>query len=121
MKDCLFCKIVDNEIPSYILYEDDYFKVFLDINPDSLGHTLIVPKKHIVNALDIEDEIFIKINKIIKLIIKKINNNFSPDGFKILQNNGIVQDIKHYHVHIIPVYKTPPIMNIEDVYNKLKI
>lgn len=119
-KDCLFCKIVNGEIPSYTIYEDDDFKVFLDINPNDNGHMLIVPKKHIKDALDIDDETYRKLNSINKKMINLLNDKLNPDGIKLSQNNGILQDVKHYHMHVIPAYKSNEIMSVEDVYKKLK-
>ena len=96
--DCLFCKIINNEIPSYTIYEDENVKCFLDINPIENGHTLIIPKKHFTD----------------------INNGLHPDGIKLTQNNGCIQDVKHFHLHVIPKYKENTSKeNVEDVFNKL--
>ena len=64
--DCIFCKIIKGEIPSYTIYEDDIVKCFLDINPSTNGDLLIVPKKHYENILDIEDNVIMHIHKITK-------------------------------------------------------
>ena len=105
MKDCLFCKIIKGEIPSYKIYEDNSTIAFLDINPDSYGHTLIIPKKHFKNYEDIDLEIITSINKTGKIVYQKILQKLKPDGIRITQNNGIIQDVPHYHLHIIPIYK----------------
>ena len=105
MNDCLFCKIVKGDIPSYKIYEDDYTVAFLDINPDALGHTLVIPKKHFNNYEDIDWETIKHINQTGKIIFNKIKTKLNPDGIKLVQNNGIIQDVLHYHLHIIPVYK----------------
>ena len=76
--DCLFCKIIDGDIPSYTIYEDEYIKCFLDVNPQSLGHTLIIPKKHFLDVNDIDLEYMTEINKASKIIVKlllKVNKN----------------------------------------------
>ena len=101
----IFCKIVNNEIPSYTLYEDEIVKVFLDVSPNTNGHCLIVPKKHFVNLVDINLETLNHINKIGKEIYQKIKTNLNPSGIKIVQNNGSLQEVKHYNMHIIPVYE----------------
>ena len=72
MNDCLFCKIVKGDIPSYKIYEDDYTVAFLDINPDALGHTLVIPKKHFNNYEDIDLETINHINQTGKIIFNKI-------------------------------------------------
>ena len=105
MNDCLFCKIVKGDIPSYKIYEDDYTVAFLDINPDALGHTLVIPKKHFNNYKDIDLETIKHINQTGKIVFNKIKTKLNPDGIKLVQNNGIIQDVLHYHMHIIPVYK----------------
>lgn len=106
MKDnCLFCKIIKGEIPSYKVYENEHTLAFLDINPESYGHTLIIPKKHFKNYQDIDLETIKKVNETGKIIFDKIKTNLNPDGIRLVQNNGIIQDVPHYHLHIIPVYK----------------
>ena len=118
--DCIFCKIINNEIPSYTIYEDDYVKCFLDINPLEVGHTLIVPKKHFVDNSDIDDEYLIKIHNASKVVIGKISTKLKPTGYKIVQNNGFLQDVKHYHVHIIPSYNRKKTnKKVEDIYTLL--
>lgn len=117
--DCVFCKIINGEIPSYTIYEDDYVKCFLDINPVETAHTLIIPKKHFVNAMDIDNEYIIKIFETSKKIMKLIEDKLGADGFRLTQNNGTVQEVKHYHLHIIPNYKKKNKMSTEEVYQIL--
>lgn len=106
MKDnCLFCKIIKGEIPSYKVYENEHTLAFLDINPESYGHTLIIPKKHFKNYQDINLETIKNVNETGKIIFDKIKTNLNPDGIRLVQNNGIIQDVPHYHLHIVPVYK----------------
>ncbi|MEA2112992.1 MAG: HIT family protein [Patescibacteria group bacterium] len=104
MNDCLFCKIVSGEIPCHKVYEDKNFLAFLDINPANLGHTLIIPKKHSKNILEMDDELSKEMIIIIKKISKKIKTSLKSDGINILMNNeaGAGQIIFHTHVHIIP-------------------
>lgn len=117
--DCIFCKIVRGELESFTVYEDDIVKVFLDSNPDSNGHMLIIPKKHYVNITDIDmntlDHIMMVAKKMYRLIMEKLN----PDGIKLVQNNGILQVVKHYHLHLIPAYKSSNDMNIKEIYDIL--
>ena len=103
-EECLFCKIIDGQIPSYKIYENDSVLAFLDIFPFSYGHTIVIPKKHYYNFLDMpEDDMgdFFKELKKISLLIKK---KLKIDGFKLVQNNfpAAGQVIPHLHFHIIP-------------------
>lgn len=103
--ECLFCKIINGEIPCLKYYEDDVVLVFLDINPDSDGHTLIIPKKHFTDLNDIDLETLNHINKISKQIKIELEEKLGCIGISLLQNNGSAQEIKHYHLHLKPYYK----------------
>lgn len=103
--DCIFCKIINGEIPSYTIYEDEIVKVLLDINPDTNGHTLIIPKKHYENLIDIEEDVLHHINGIAKKMYNLLKEKLNCDGLTIIQNNNYGQDIKHYHMHLLPRYK----------------
>ena len=123
MKDnCLFCKIIKGEIPSYKVYENEHTLAFLDINPESYGHTLIIPKNHFKNYQDIDLETIKNVNETGKIVFDKIKTNLKPDGIRIVQNNGIIQDVPHYHLHIIPVYKKDKDNknNFEEVIKEIK-
>lgn len=118
--DCIFCKIINNDISSYKIYENDMVVCFLDINPLSSGHTLIIPKKHFKDISDIDSEYLSSINDATKYVYNLLMSKLGPDGIRIVQNNGICQEIKHYHVHLIPVYNDMLDMDVEEVYNKIK-
>ena len=107
MDDCIFCKIIKGEIPSYKVYEDEHIYAFLDIKPLSKGHTLVLPKQHYKGISDISDELLCEVNKVSKRMVSKIQKKFSPLGFIICQNNGesAGQTIHHYNLHIKPVYE----------------
>ena len=105
MKDCIFCKIINGDIPCMKVYEDDVCLAYLDINPDSDGHTLIIPKKHYKDIYDIS-----------KKIMDMLKEKLGCDGFTLLQNNGSIQEVKHYHLHIKPHYKDRK--SIELIKNK---
>lgn len=117
--DCVFCKICKGEIPSYTLYEDDIIKVFLDINPVSCGHVLIVPKDHSVDlddtSLDVINYIFKKAKDIKKLLESKLG----PSGIRLVQNNGKLEDVKHFHLHLIPYYDDDKEIDLKKVYEIL--
>ena len=119
--DCLFCKIIKREIPSYTIYEDDVVKVFLDINPDSNGHVLIIPKEHTLDFLSISDVTLQHINMVAKIIIPKLMNLLNANGITLVQNNGDVQEVKHFHLHLKPYYnKKEEIKPVEEIYELLK-
>jgi histidine triad (HIT) family protein len=104
MEECVFCKIVRGEIPSEKVYEDDDFIAFLDVNPISKGHTLVVPKKHFATILDMPDTLGSGLIQIIKKISLDLIKSKKAEGFNILQSNyGVAQqEVPHIHFHIIP-------------------
>ncbi len=116
----IFCKIIKGEIPSYTLYEDETVIVFLDVNPDVNGHTLIVHKKHILDIYDMDKETWLHILKIAKQIDKLLREKLHSEGLTLVQNNGLLQEVKHFHLHLKPQYKNKQeLMNVEDVYNQI--
>ena len=116
MKDCIFCKIIKEEIPSKTIYEDDIIKVIMNINPITNGHLLIIPKKHIVDINDINDNITSHSLNIIKAnIYPKLKEKLGCKGLTLTQNNELGQEIKHYHIHLIPRYEND---NVDYTYNK---
>ena len=117
--DCIFCKIIKGDIPSYTIYEDDIVKVFLDVNPMSPGHMLIIPKKHFENLDDIDIDTLTHINKIAKKMYILLKEKLNIDGMSIMQNNGDVQEVKHYHLHLIPFYQDGFSKSVEEVYEIL--
>ena len=117
--DCVFCKIILGDIPSYKIYEDDDIFVFLDINPVQPGHTLIIPKKHTLDITTIDNDVLIKIINKAKDISSLLADKLGADGFTLVQNNGIAQEVKHFHLHVIPKYNKKVNVKIEDVYNTL--
>jgi len=106
-QECLFCKIIRNEIPSKKVYEDSDVVAFLDINPASRGHTLVVPKKHSQDIFEIDDITLGKTISVVKKIAKTLKEKFGAEGVNIIQNNGHAagQIVAHFHVHVIPRYK----------------
>ena len=104
MKDCVFCKIISGEFSCFKLYEDDTVIVFLSAGPVSYGHTLIVPKKHILDYEEIDLETLNHINRVGKEIYNKLKEKLNPVSIQLVQNNGKLQEVKHYHLHLIPYY-----------------
>lgn len=118
--DCIFCKIIEGEIPSYTIYEDEVVKVFLDIHPSSNGHMLIVPKKHIVDVDTINMDTLMHIMDVAKRMKKLVEIKLHADGVSLIQNNGISQEVKHFHLHVRPCYKQRNDLSVEQVYQILK-
>ncbi len=133
--DCLFCKIIQGEIPCYKVYEDKNVLAFLDINPSSKGHTLVIPKVHIKSFLDLPDsqvaDIFLAVKKIAENIKSKLNADGLNVGLNVNKAGGQVVD--HLHIHIIPrwkndggrdvqsIIKNPPKEELEKVLNEIKM
>ena len=109
MKDqnCIFCKIAGGDIPSATLYEDEDFKVILDLGPATKGHALILPKEHYADLYEIDDEVLAKAYKLAKKMVTVLTDVLECDGYNVIQNNKEVagQTVFHFHIHLIPRYK----------------
>lgn len=105
--NCIFCKIANGEIPSATLYEDEDFRVILDLGPATKGHALILPKNHFANLFEIPEDMDAKAFILAKKIAKKMKDVFGCDGVNIVQNNGVAagQTVFHFHIHLIPRYE----------------
>lgn len=119
---CIFCKIINNEIPSYKLYEDEYVLAFLDISQTTIGHTLVIPKRHFKNILELDGEYSSHVFKVVTLLSKQISKNLKINDINIMNNNGPLagQTVDHFHIHIIPRYPNDGV-KIEYKTNKLSI
>ena len=106
MNDCIFCKIAKGEIPSATVYEDDDFRVIMDVSPASEGHMIILPKEHAANVYELSDATASKIYVLAKKLATALKDELDCDGINILQNNGEAagQTVFHLHMHIIPRY-----------------
>ena len=104
---CIFCKIANGEIPSKTIYEDQEFRVILDLGPATRGHALILPKEHYANLYELPEETAAKVMVLAKKMAIRMTKNLSCDGFNIVQNNGETagQTVMHYHLHLIPRYQ----------------
>ena len=109
MKDCncIFCKIANGEIPSTTLYEDEDFRVILDLGPATRGHALLLPKNHFANLFELDDENAQKAILVAKKMAGKMKDALGADGFNLVQNNGEAagQTVFHFHMHLIPRYE----------------
>ncbi len=130
---CIFCQIVNKEIPAKIVLENDLALAFLDIKPSSPGHCLVIPKKHFSNLEEIDLDYLYAVIKMTKDMGRKIKDNLGVEGYNIMLNNGSVagQEIFHLHWHVIPRFLDDNLKlfpkkeykegELEAIYNKLKI
>ena len=128
---CIFCKIVDGAIPSKKVYEDENVMAILDISQATVGHTLVIPKKHFDNLLDIDNETYQYVMIGAKRVAKILNDKLHPEGFNIINNCGEVagQSVMHFHVHVVPRYKNDDFkiinvdhskdVDLDDILNKI--
>ena len=105
-EDCIFCKIANGEIPSKTLYEDDGFRVILDLGPATKGHALILPKEHAANLYELPEETAAAAMVVAKKMAQKMKEKLHCDGLNLVQNNGETagQTVMHFHLHVIPRY-----------------
>ena len=105
-ENCIFCKILNGDIPSTKIYEDDQFVIMLDIGPASFGHALILPKDHYANIFEMPEEVLSKSICLAKTFGEKLVKALGADGLNLVQNNGTAagQTVFHYHLHLIPRY-----------------
>ena len=104
--NCIFCKIANGEIPAATLYEDEDFRVILDLGPASKGHALILPKAHYANIFEMPEELLAKAVNLGKVWGEKLVKALNADGLNLVQNNGLAagQTVFHYYLHLIPRY-----------------
>ena len=105
--DCIFCKIAAGEIPSKTIYEDEAFRVILDLGPATRGHALILPKNHADNLYELPEEDASRVLLVAKKVALQMKKNLNCPGLNLVQNNGEVagQTVMHFHMHLIPRYK----------------
>jgi histidine triad (HIT) family protein len=119
MNDCIFCKIIKGEIPSKTIYEDEKIKIFMNINPSTDGHLLVVPKEHLVTLMDVSNELISYALDIVREnIYPLLKERLHCEGLTLAQNNDLGQEIKHYHIHLIPRY---PEDGADFQYDKSKV
>ena len=106
-ENCIFCKIANGEIPSATVYEDEAFRVILDLNPATRGHALILPKEHFENVFEMPEEWVTGAFALARKMAKKMKDALKCDGFNLVQNNGAAagQTVFHFHIHLIPRYE----------------
>lgn len=131
--DCLFCKIANKEIPSKIIYEDAVAIAFLDIFPHAPGHSVIIPKAHIKNIIDLPEEGVGPFFSAVKHVATLLQHKLNPAGFTIGANQGKLagQFVNHLHIHVMPrfegdgggslhsVVTNPPKEGLDEIYKKI--
>lgn len=130
MKDCVFCKILEGEIPSRTVYEDESIKIIMNINPSTDGHLLVIPKEHMQDIRDTKEEVVLHSYKVIRdKIYPLLKERLHCEGLTLAQNNELGQEIKHYHIHLIPrypedhadfTYDKTKLSDLEEVFKKLQ-
>lgn len=133
MENCVFCKIANKDIPGKIVYEDDICLAFLDLSQTTDGHTLVIPKSHYKNILDVDDKTLSHLIKITKKLANIIVTNLNAQGANILTNANEIagQTVMHFHIHIIPRYDQADQIeirftdrseqvNLDNILNKIK-
>lgn len=115
VSDCIFCKIVAGEIPASKVYEDDHFLAFLDISQVTPGHTLVIPKKHARNLLEMTPDETATLFNIVSRVTKKVESATQPQGMNIISNMEEIagQSVFHTHVHILPRYSQEDDLKID--------
>lgn len=105
-EDCVFCKIANGEIPSRTLYEDEKFRVILDLGPATRGHALLLPKDHASDLFELSEETAAAVLIVAKKVAANMKEKLHFDGLNLVQNNGTAagQTVSHFHLHMIPRY-----------------
>ena len=122
MNQCIFCKIINKEIPGQILFENEHVLAFLDISQTTKGHTLVIPKKHAEDVFSMSEEDMCHIFSVVPKLANALKTTFNADGMNIVNNNKPVagQTVFHYHVHLIPRYSTEDSFQINYTNNMSK-
>ena len=110
-EDCLFCGIVAGEVPGQIVDSDEHTVAFMDINPATRGHALVVPRRHSVDLMDVSDEDLAHTTAAARRLARRMDEALEPDGFNLLNScrPAAWQTIFHFHIHVIPRYDDDPL------------
>jgi histidine triad (HIT) family protein len=109
--DCLFCGIVAGEVPAQVVDSDEHTVAFMDINPATRGHALVVPRKHSDDLMEISDEDLERTTVAARRLAKRLRATLEPDGFNVLNSCGPAawQSVFHFHLHVVPRYDDDPL------------
>ena len=131
MDNCIFCKIANKEIPGKIIYEDDVCMAFLDLSQATYGHTLVIPKQHFANILEVDDDTLSHLFKTVKKVAQTIMTKCHAQGLNVLTNTYEIagQTVYHFHIHILPRYNENELIidfndnsdkiDLDEVYSKI--
>ena len=119
--DCIFCKIINKEIPNYTVYEDDQVLAFLDIFPHAVGHTVVIPKMHVANLLELSEEKIAPLFAGVKKVQEKLMEKLQPEGFTVGWNHGEAggQAVPHLHIHVFPRWNNDGGGSLHSVLKKI--
>ena len=121
MDNCIFCKILNGEIPSKKLYEDDKVIVIMDVNPKVDGHSLVIPKEHVVDFKEVSDELPTHMYSVARTMTDKLMNKLDAKAMTLCINYGDSQMVKHLHLHLLPDYDIKESSkSVDEVYDILK-
>lgn len=120
-EQCQFCNLANGIEFANIVYQTDFVCCFLDIDPIHEGHTLIVPKKHILDVEETDEATRLDIMNAAALLSTALKKHYSPDGVSIMQNGGYFNDVNHYHMHVFPRYKNDGFGWIEPHWSKKQL
>ena len=121
MNECIFCKIINGDIPSKKLYEDDKVIVIMDVNPKVDGHSLVIPKEHVTDFMEISDELLTHVYKVAREVSNSLMTKLNANALTLGVNYGDSQVVKHFHLHLLPNYEIEEAsMTLDEVYNILK-
>ncbi|HFI0106220.1 TPA: HIT family protein [Streptococcus suis] len=120
MSDCIFCKIVAGEIPASKVYEDDHVLAFLDITQVTKGHTLVIPKKHYRNVLEMDAEVAGQVFTVIPALARQLKEKLGASGLNIVNNNeeAAGQTVFHTHIHLLPRFDKNDGLDIQFTANE---
>ena len=121
MNECIFCKIINGDIPSKKVYEDDNVFAFLDINPKVNGHTLLIPKKHVSDFIELDNDELNKLFNVAKKLTPGLMKATNAKAFTMGCNYGDSQLVKHFHIHLLPDYGlNNDLKDIDSIYEEIK-
>lgn len=121
MDNCIFCKILKGEIPSKRLYEDDKVIVIMDVNPKVDGHSLVIPKEHVVDFKEVNDELLTHMFDVARMMTDKLMTKLDAKAITLGINYGDSQMVKHLHLHLLPNFEVKEAsMSVDEVYDILK-
>lgn len=117
--DCIFCKIAKKDISSMLVYEDDLIMAFMDINPQCDGHTLLIPKKHYEDYTALPTEILTHIFRKAEELGVVLTSKLKTKGYRLIINYGDEQEVKHFHLHILPNVRKKASKDIKELFSEI--